>query len=118
MSYAGALTACPQCGEHILKARYDLEALRKSDWIEKVLRREPGLWRYHELLPLYDTSNIVSMGEGGTPLLPARNLGAMLGLKHLYIKDERQGPTASFKDRQASVAISVMRERGVKEAVV
>jgi threonine synthase len=118
VSYAGALTACPRCGENILKARYDLEALRASGWIDKVLKREPGLWRYHELLPLYDTNNIVSMGEGGTPLLPARNLGMMLGLKNLYIKDERQGPTASFKDRQASVAISVMRERGVKEAVV
>ncbi len=118
VSYAGALTACPQCGENILKARYDLDALRQSGWIDKVLKREPGLWRYHELLPLYDTENIVSMGEGGTPLLPARNLGMMLGLKNLYIKDERQGPTASFKDRQASVAISVMRERGIKEAVV
>jgi threonine synthase len=118
ISYAGALTACPQCGENILKARYDLKALRDSGWMDKVLKREPGLWRYHELLPLYDTENIVSMGEGGTPLLPARNLGMMLGLKNLYIKDERQGPTASFKDRQASVAISVMRERGIKEAVV
>ncbi len=82
------------------------------------MRREPGLWRYHELLPLFDTEKIVSLGEGGTPLLHARNLGDVLGLKHLYIKDERQGPTASFKDRQASVAISVMVEQGVREAVV
>lgn len=117
-SYEQPVNACPQCGESILRARYDLAALKRSGWVDKVIAREPGLWRYHELLPLYDTQNIVTMGEGGTPLLHARNLGMMLGLKHLYIKDERQGPTASFKDRQASVAISVMRERGIREAVV
>jgi threonine synthase len=116
--YTRPLAACPQCGENILKARYDVEALRQSGWIDHVITREPGLWRYHELLPLYDLRNIVSLGEGWTPLLHARNLGMMFGLKNLYIKDERQGPTASFKDRQASVAISVMREQGIKEAVV
>ncbi|MCC7446038.1 MAG: threonine synthase [Anaerolineae bacterium] len=118
VSYTRPLAACPKCGENILEARYDLDALRQAGWIDEVVRREPGLWRYHELLPLYDTTNIVSLGEGWTPLLHARNLGMMLGLKHLYIKDERQGPTASFKDRQASVAISVMREQGISEAVV
>jgi len=116
--YNQPIMGCPQCGEQIIRARYDLAALRRSGWIDKVMQREPGLWRYHELLPIYDTENIVSMGEGGTPLLHARNLGLHLGLKHLYIKDERQGPTASFKDRQASVAISVMRERRISEAVV
>jgi threonine synthase len=112
------LPACPQCGENILEAKYDLAALRAANWIETLKMRPPGLWRYHELLPIYKTENIVSLGEGSTPLLKAENLGAMLGLKHLYIKDERQGPTGSFKDRQASVAISVMRERGIGEAVV
>jgi threonine synthase len=116
--YEKPIPACPQCGENILKARYDLEALRRSNWIEQMVKRERGLWRYHELLPLYDTKNIVSLGEGWTPLHHARNLGMQLGLKNLYIKDERQGPTASFKDRQASVAISVMREQGIKESVV
>ncbi len=118
MPYARPVAACPQCGENILKARYDLDKLRETRWIEQVVTREPGLWRYHELLPIYDTRNIVSMGEGWTPLLHAQNLGMMIGLKNLYIKDERQGPTASFKDRQASVAISVMREQGIREAVV
>jgi threonine synthase len=116
--YEKPIPACPNCGENILKARYDIDALRKSNWIDEIRKREKGLWRYHELLPLYDTHNIVSLGEGGTPLLHAKNLGMMLGLKNLYIKDERQGPTASFKDRQASVAISVMREQGIKESVV
>lgn len=116
--YTRPLAACPQCGENILRARYDLAALRDSGWLESILSREPGLWRYHELLPLFNTDNIVSLGEGWTPLLHARNLGMLIGLKNLYIKDERQGPTASFKDRQASVAISVMREQGISEAVV
>lgn len=112
------LAACPRCGENILEAKYDLAALRESGWLESLKGRPPGLWRYHELLPIYKTENIVSLGEGSTPLIKAENLGAMLGLKNLYIKDERQGPTGSFKDRQASVAVSVMRERGIHEAVV
>ncbi len=118
IAYAGQELACPRCGDNILEAQYDLDALRESGWAEEVVRRKPGLWRYHELLPLRDLNNIVSMGEGGTPMLRAPNLGPMLGLKHLYIKDERQGPTGSFKDRQASVAISALREMGVGEAVV
>lgn len=116
--FRSAVVVCPNCGENILRARYDLQHLKATGWIDKVLAREPGMWRYHELLPLYNTDNIVSLGEGWTPLLHARNLGMMLGLKNLYIKDERQGPTHSFKDRQASVAISVMREQGIAEAVV
>jgi len=112
------LAVCPQCGENILEARYDLKALRESNWLETVKTRPPGLWRYAELLPLLDLDHIVSLGEGSTPLIKVNNLGAMLGLKNLYIKDERQGPTGSFKDRQASVAISVMVELGIHEAVV
>jgi threonine synthase len=112
------LAACPRCGENILEAKYDLSALKAAGWLQQLRERPPGLWRYHELLPIYKTENIVSLGEGSTPLIKAENLGAQLGLKHLYIKDERQGPTGSFKDRQASVAVSVMRERGISEAVV
>jgi threonine synthase len=106
------------CGENILKAYYDLDALKNGRWQELWKGRSPNIWRYHELLPLQDISNIVTMGEGATPLIPAPQLGSMLGLKNLYLKDERQGPTNSFKDRQASVAISVMREMGITEAVV
>jgi threonine synthase len=76
------------------------------------------MWRYRELLPLRDDRHRLSMGEGGTPLYPATNLSMMLGRPHLYVKDERQNPTGSFKDRQASLAVSVMREQGIKEMVV
>lgn len=116
--YERPLKRCPTCGDDILYARYDLEALREDGWGDKIVTRKRGMWRYHELLPIKDTENIVSLGEGDTPLIHAKNVGAMLGLKYLYIKDERQGPTNSFKDRQASVAISAMSELGIQEAVV
>ncbi|MBK8984696.1 MAG: pyridoxal-phosphate dependent enzyme [Chloroflexi bacterium] len=73
---------------------------------------------YRERLPLRDDANIVSLGEGWTPLLRAHNLGQMLGHPNIFIKDERQGPTGSFKDRQATVAISVLKEAGITEVVV
>jgi threonine synthase len=118
MSYTSRQTVCPKCNENILEAHYDMDELLRSNWPDTLARRKPGIWRYHELLPIHDLDHIITMGEGGTPMLKARNLSAMLGLNHLYIKDERQGPTGSFKDRQASVAVSVLNEMGVDEAVV
>jgi threonine synthase len=76
------------------------------------------MWRYWELLPLHDSANVLTMCEGGTPLVRAGNLSMMLGRPYIFVKDERQGPTGSFKDRQASLAISVMKERSITEAVV
>jgi threonine synthase len=111
------LAACEQCGERWLDARYDYEAV-KGLWPEILRDRPFGLWRYRELLPLRHDEHKVSMGEGGTPLLHATNLALMLGAPNIYVKDERQGPTGSFKDRQASLAISVMKEHDITEAVV
>ncbi|MCL4879956.1 MAG: threonine synthase [Anaerolineae bacterium] len=116
--YEKPLPKCPVCGEDYLHAQYDLPALKQKHWAEIIQKRKPGLWRFRELLPLLNAENIVTLGEGGTPLIHMKNLGSMLGLKYLYFKDERQGPTNSFKDRQASVAISVMKEQGIREAVV
>ncbi|MCL4251251.1 MAG: threonine synthase [Anaerolineae bacterium] len=112
------VAGCPNCGENILEARYDLNLINVQEWQAALKRRRPGVWRYLEVLPIYDKRNIVSLGEGGTPLIRSQALASMLGLKYLYIKDERQGPTNSFKDRQATVAISAMREIGVDEVVV
>ena len=108
---------CPRCHSDWLEARYDYAALGPR---LAALGGGPGrdLWRFRELLPLHDPANIVSMGEGGTPLVHAPNLGLMLGRPHLYVKDERQGPTGSFKDRQATLAVSVMKENGLTQAVV
>jgi threonine synthase len=114
--YTRPIAVCPKCGANYLDAQYELE--QPLNWPEVLRDRADTIWRFRELLPLRDDKNIISMGEGGTPLIHSQNLGAMLGLKHLYIKDERQGPTGSFKDRQASLAISSMREFGIKEAVV
>ena len=111
------LAACPRCRGEWLDARYDYEGL-KGRLGDLLLDPTRGMWRYWELLPLRDPANILTMGEGGTPLLPAVNLGMMLGRSHLFVKDERQGPTGSFKDRQAALAISFMKEQGITEAVV
>ncbi|MEM6528456.1 MAG: pyridoxal-phosphate dependent enzyme, partial [Chloroflexota bacterium] len=113
-----AIKGCPVCGENIIEARYDVGHIEPDAWRAEFAKRPVQLWRYREMLPIYDASNIVSLNEGGTPLIKSENLAANLGLKHLYIKDERQGPTRSFKDRQATVAVSAMKELGVKEVVV
>ncbi len=113
-----SLTGCPACGESLLEAVYDFGQMDIPVWLSQVKNRRPNLWRYREVLPIASAHNIVSMGEGGTPLIKSHALAASLGLKHLYIKDERQGPTGSFKDRQATVAISALKEMGVDELVV
>ncbi len=110
------ITTCPQCGNGFLDAVYQFED--GLDWPAALIGRPMSMWRYRELLPLLDDSNIISMGEGMTPLIRSENLAAMLGLKYLFLKDERQNPTNSFKDRQASLAISSLREMGINEAVV
>lgn len=115
--YAATQWHCPACGSEWLEAEYNYAAAAAS-FTSAHLRREPGLWRYRELLPLGNLSHAVTLGEGNTPLVPTANLGLMLGRPNLFIKDERQNPTGSFKDRQAALAVSVMREAGITEAVV
>src|SRR3990172_4948408 len=109
--------ACPNCDFTMLDIRYDYDALRHC--LPELLRdRMFNMWRYLEVLPVRDPASIVTLGEGGSPLIRLANLGVMLGRSRVFIKDERQGPTGSFKDRQASLAISVMRGSGITECVV
>ncbi len=109
--------SCPECGGLWREARYDYTNIGKT--LPTVLsRRSFDLWRYLELLPLRETHPSLSMGEGGTPLIHAVNLGMMLGCPHIYIKDERHGPTNSFKDRQAAVGIAALKEAGINELVL
>ncbi|MBN1991565.1 MAG: pyridoxal-phosphate dependent enzyme [Anaerolineae bacterium] len=115
--YKTLAEACPECGGDWLDFIYDLNET-VATWQRELPLRDRTMWRYWELLPLLNESNIVSMGEGWTPLLHAENLGSMLRHGNLFIKDERQGPTASFKDRQASLALSVLKENDLKEMVV
>jgi threonine synthase len=108
---------CPRCGSEWQEARYDYNRLGLT--LQTLMaHRAFNLWRYEELLPIRNATNIVTLGEGGSPLIHAYNLGLMLGRHSIYVKDERQGPTGSFKDRQATLAVSVMKENGIKEAVV
>jgi threonine synthase len=115
--YSPTLVACPACTGQWLQARYDYQELRPV-LPDLFARRSFNLWRYLELLPVYKYNPNLSMGEGGTPLIKATNLGMMLGCPNLYIKDERQGPTSSFKDRQAAVNIAALKECGITEVVL
>ncbi len=104
--------ACPICGSTWREARYDYATLSKT--LPPLLAKRPfDLWRYRELLPVAKPNADLSLGEGGTPLIRAINLGMMLGCPNIFIKDERQGPTSSFKDRQAAVTISSLKEAGL-----
>ena len=108
---------CPSCGSQWREARYDYDAIKRI--LPSVLPTRPfNLWRYIELLPVHGPNPLLVLGEGGTPLIHAANLGLMLGCPNIYIKDERQGPTASFKDRQAALTITALKEAGVTEAVL
>ncbi len=103
---------CTHCGKPLL-ARYDLKAAAETLTIESLRARRNDLWRYAEVLPVADVANIVSLGEGSTPLVPAPRLGAELGVDALYIKDESGNPTQSFKARGMAVAVSRAKELGV-----
>ena len=101
---------CPSCGLPLL-ARYDLTAARA--WSRaSLLGRGPDMWRYRELMPLLPGDEPVTLGEGFTPLLHARRLGATLGLDRLLIKDESLNPTNSFKARGQSAAITRAKALG------
>lgn len=105
---------CSFCGKPLI-VLYDLKKIRKSVKQEDIANRAPTLWRYQELLPIEDPNNVFSLGEGYTPLIHATRLGKALGFDNLYIKDEGQNPTGSFKARGLAVAISRVCELGVKE---
>jgi threonine synthase len=108
---------CRQCGKPLL-VRYDLERAAESLTKESLRGRFPDLWRYREVLPVERDENIVTLGEGWTPLLPAPRLGAQVGLSELFIKDESQNPTQSFKARGMSVAVSMAKELGARALAV
>ncbi len=109
---------CTACGKPLL-VRYDLRKASASLKKEDLASRISSLWRYREVLPVVDDRNIVSFGEGWTPLLSAERLAAALPIKlDLRIKDEGQNPTQSFKARGMTAAISMAKELGVKKAAV
>src|SRR5712691_11297781 len=111
------LNLCRECEKPLL-VRYDLERAARTLTKESLAGRRPDLWRYREVLPVERDANIVSLGEGWTPLLHATRLGERLGLSKLYIKDESQNPTQSFKARGMAAAVSMAKELGAKKLAV
>ncbi len=97
-----------ECGGPLL-ARYDLAAAAKTLTREALRDRAPTMWRYREVLP---SAEAVTLGEGMTPLLHAQRLGARLGLRQLFIKDEGLNPTGTFKARGLSAAVTMAKELG------
>ncbi|MGA8117341.1 MAG: threonine synthase [Actinocatenispora sp.] len=97
-----------------LLARYDLARVAETVSREEVGSRPPTLWRYHELLPVRKSANVVSLGEGMTPLIPLRGYGTGIGLPNLLMKDEGLIPTGTFKARGAAVGVSRALELGIK----
>jgi len=101
-----------------LWVRYDLDAVGRALSRKALHERAATLWRYRELLPPEHDHSIVSLGEGMTPLLRCGRLGARLGLRDLWIKDEAQLPTGSFKARGQAVALSMARELGLRRVAI
>lgn len=114
--YFPSSTNCPRCNSQWREAEYDYATLA-GNFARQIATRPFDLWRYRELLPVRNPNPTLSLGEGGSPMIRAVNLGMMLGIPNLFIKDERQGPTGSFKDRQAAVTIAALKEAGITEMV-
>src|SRR5919107_1635393 len=108
---------CRACGKPLL-VRYDLERSKTTLTKESLASRRPDLWRYREVLPVDSDENIISLGEGWTPLLRARRLGKRIKIHELYIKDESQNPTQSFKARGMAAAVSMAKELGARKLAV
>lgn len=111
------LNLCPACSK-LLFPRYDFAAASQTLTKGALSGREKSLWRYREVLPLPLEVEPVSLGEGGTPLLRARRFGEAIGVPELWVKDEAQNPTQSFKARGMAVAVSMAKHLGATKLAV
>ena len=105
---------CPDCGKPLL-AKYNLSGTGLEKIKSNLSKREPNLWRYHELLPVQDPESRLTLGEGFTPLIHAHRLGKQFGFNSLFIKDEGLNPTGSFKARGLCMAVSKAKELGIND---
>lgn len=110
-------TYCLNCQAPLL-ARYDLVQAQQHLDRDQIRHRPDGMWRWHELLPVFDPDNMITLGEGDAPLLTLRRLGEKLNLDCLYVKDESLNPTGSFKARGLAAAIAKARELGVQKVII
>ncbi len=106
-----------RCGAPLL-VKYDLDSAKSTLHRGSLSSRAKTMWRYLELLPVENSQEIVTLGEGFTPLLEARRLASRLGLRKLWIKDESVNPTGSFKARGLSVAVSMAKAFGVRKLAI
>jgi threonine synthase len=111
------ITYCQECSSPLL-AQYDLQLLRTHLDQNSIKNRERGMWRWHEVLPVFDPMNIVTLGEGDTPLLHAQRLGKKFSMKSLFIKDEGISPTGSFKARGLAAAVSKAKEHNLEKLII
>ena len=106
-----------ECGMPLL-VKYDLGRTQRALRREALCLRSASMWRYQELLPARNAEDIISLGEGFTPLIRAKRLASRFGLKKLWIKDESVNPTSSFKARGLSVAVTMARALGAKKLAI
>jgi len=105
---------CDKCGK-VLYPRYDISTASKNFTKDLLRDRAPNMWRYFEMMPIREESNIVTLGEGFTPIFETKALGAKIGSNALFLKDEGLNPTASFKARGLSAAVSKAKELGLNK---
>ncbi len=110
------LYVCKEC-DGKLTIEYDYEKIKENISKEKITQRNRGVWKYKELLPVSSEENMITNGEGNTPLTEAGRLGEIIGMENLRLKNEIQNPTSSFKDRAMSVGVSKALEFGAKTVV-
>ncbi len=108
---------CPRCA-CVLDANIDISHLTTADFAALRQSRDSSIWRWFDFFPVSHRAAIVSLGEGGTPLLHAKRLGEKLGIVNLYLKNDTVLPTGSLKDRSNSVGMSVGKELGFETASV
>ena len=103
---------CAECSK-VLYPRYDLAGARDALNPDELKNRPANMWRYFEVMPVLDEANVITLGEGFTPIFKAERLGDKIGASAVYIKDESLNPTASFKARGLSAAVSKAKELGI-----
>jgi len=108
---------CGECGK-VLYPRYDLQSAKHEFSRESLSGRPASMWRYFEVLPVRDEASVITLGEGFTPILKTERLGRKMGCSNVYIKDEGINPTASFKSRGMSTAVSKAGELGLTRLTV
>jgi threonine synthase len=107
------INSCSECGG-VLDVVYDLEDAKSPLTPRKIRNRRPGIWKYYELLPIREKTNMISLGEGGTYLHKCDGLAKDLGLDNLHLKDETTNPTGAFIDRGTAVEVSAAKEYGLR----